>query len=159
MSKSWKRIVAHALKTTTKLDRLKNSVLDLGKKFLDSKHVLKVYFKPSRKNSDFGFLPLPSEPDWLKNYHLIYLLAPEWHFLSVGMSNFILKSFCLLIKKVCNVTLSLDKHKGNWKRRKFIIELLFFCKSYQDKNILNIPDSSVNYQLILHFVLHTLPSA
>ena len=32
--------------------------------------VLKVYFKPSRKNLDFGFLPLPSKPAWLKNDHL-----------------------------------------------------------------------------------------
>jgi hypothetical protein len=27
----------------------------LGKTFLDSKHALKVYFKPSRKNSDFFY--------------------------------------------------------------------------------------------------------
>ena len=29
-----------------------------------------MYFKPSRKNPDFGFLPLPSKPAWLKNDHL-----------------------------------------------------------------------------------------
>ena len=29
-----------------------------------------VYFKPSKKNTDFGFLPLPSKPAWLKNDHL-----------------------------------------------------------------------------------------
>ena len=54
MSKSWKQIVAHAFETTKKFDKLKNRVStwllssgqDLGKKFLDSKHVLKVYFKP-----------------------------------------------------------------------------------------------------------------
>ena len=34
--------------------------------FFDSKHVL----KPGKKNSDFGFLPLPSKPFWLKNDHL-----------------------------------------------------------------------------------------
>ena len=33
-------------------------------------HVLKVYFKPSRKNPDFGFLPLPSKLVWLKNSYL-----------------------------------------------------------------------------------------
>ena len=45
---------------------------DFGKNFLDSKHVLKVYFKPSRKNPDFYFLflPLSSELVWLKTRHL-----------------------------------------------------------------------------------------
>ena len=45
-------------------------ILSLGrefdKKFLDLKHVLKVYFKPSKKNPDFGFLSLSSKPIWLK---------------------------------------------------------------------------------------------
>jgi hypothetical protein len=40
--------------------------LDFLKNVLNSKHVLKVYFKHSRKNPDFLFLPLPSEPIWLK---------------------------------------------------------------------------------------------
>ena len=61
MSKSWKRIVAHAFETIIKFDMLKNWVCtwlpssgqDFGKNFLDSKHVLKVYFKPSMKNPDF----------------------------------------------------------------------------------------------------------
>ena len=44
---------------------------DFGKNFLDSKHVLKLYFKPSRKNPYFLFLSLPSEPLWLKICHLI----------------------------------------------------------------------------------------
>ena len=43
---------------------------DFDKNFLDSNHVLKVYFNPSRKNPDFGFLPLPSEPVWLKTPYL-----------------------------------------------------------------------------------------
>ena len=30
----------------------------------------KMYFKPSRKNTNFGFLPLPSMTIWLKNDHL-----------------------------------------------------------------------------------------
>ena len=38
--------------------------------FLDSNHVLKVYFKPSRKNQDFLFLPLCSVPVWLKIRYL-----------------------------------------------------------------------------------------
>ena len=43
---------------------------DFDKNFLDSKPILKVYLKLSRKNPDFGFLPLPSEPVWLKNLYL-----------------------------------------------------------------------------------------
>ena len=74
MSKSWKGIVAHELKTTyiqiwqaEKLSTwLLSSGQDFSKTFLDSKHVLKVYFKPSRKNQDFLFLPLCSELVWLK---------------------------------------------------------------------------------------------
>ena len=38
--------------------------------FLDSKHVLKIYFKPRRKNPDFGFLPDHILPVWLKIGHL-----------------------------------------------------------------------------------------
>ena len=61
MSKSWKGIAAHELKTTYKFDKLKlstwllSSEQDFGKKLLDSKHVLKVCFKPIRKNPDFYF--------------------------------------------------------------------------------------------------------
>ena len=44
---------------------------EFDEKFLDSKHVLKVYFKPSRKNKDFVFLPVPILPGWLKIPHLI----------------------------------------------------------------------------------------
>ena len=43
---------------------------DFDKNFLDSKHFLKVYFKPSRKNQDFLFLPLPLKPVSLANGHL-----------------------------------------------------------------------------------------
>jgi hypothetical protein len=49
---------------------LLSSGQDFSKKFLDSKHVLKVYFKPSRKNQNFLFLPLCSELVWLKILHL-----------------------------------------------------------------------------------------
>ena len=38
--------------------------------FLDSKHVLNVYFKPSRKNEDFVFLPVQILPVWVKIGHL-----------------------------------------------------------------------------------------
>ena len=43
---------------------------EFDKTFLDSKYVLKVYFKHRVKNPDFGFLPHPSKPAWLKNDHL-----------------------------------------------------------------------------------------
>ena len=69
MSKSWKNCAADELKTTTKFDRL-SSGQDFEKNFLDSKHVLKVCFKPSRKNQDFWFLPLPLQPVSLANGHL-----------------------------------------------------------------------------------------
>jgi hypothetical protein len=41
------------------------------KKFLDSKLVLKVYSKPSWKNTDFVSLPGPILPGWLKILQLI----------------------------------------------------------------------------------------
>ena len=41
-----------------------------NKNFLDSKHILKVHFKPGRKNIDFEFLPLPTLPVSVKNGHL-----------------------------------------------------------------------------------------
>ena len=43
---------------------------EFDENFLDSKHVFKVYFKPSRKNKDFVFLPDPILPGWLKILHL-----------------------------------------------------------------------------------------
>ena len=43
---------------------------EFDEKFLDSKHVLKVYFKPISKNKDFVFLPVPILPFWLKIGHL-----------------------------------------------------------------------------------------
>jgi hypothetical protein len=45
---------------------LLSSGQEFDKKFLDSKYVLKVYFKPSRKKKDFVFLPLPDLPGRLK---------------------------------------------------------------------------------------------
>ena len=62
--------------TTNKFDRSKNWICtwflssgqDFDKNVLDSKHVLKVYFKPSRK--DFVFLLDPILPVWVKILHL-----------------------------------------------------------------------------------------
>ena len=75
MSKSWKEIAAHELETNSRFDRLKNWVpdcsgQDFGKNFIASKHVLKVCFKPSRKNPDFLYLPLCSVLVFLKIHHL-----------------------------------------------------------------------------------------
>ena len=47
---------------------------EFDEKFLDSKYVLKMYFKPSRKNENFVFLPDPILPVWLKILHLIELI-------------------------------------------------------------------------------------
>ena len=71
MSKSWKGIAAHELKTTYKFDKLKlstwllSSEQDFGKKLLDSKHVLKVCFKPSFE----FFFPVPILLISVKNGH------------------------------------------------------------------------------------------
>ena len=53
---------------TNKFGRLKTGVPDISadKNFLDSKHVLKVYFKPSRKDKDFVFITVPILPVWVK---------------------------------------------------------------------------------------------
>ena len=72
---SWKEL---KIIRTSKFDRLKNWVCtwllssgqEFDEKFLDSKHVLKVYFKPSRKNRKNLLLPLSSELLWLKILHL-----------------------------------------------------------------------------------------
>jgi hypothetical protein len=53
---------------------LLSSEKDVDKNFLASKHVLKVYFKPSRKNQDFLFLPLPSKLASMKNGHIFIKL-------------------------------------------------------------------------------------
>jgi hypothetical protein len=50
---------------------LLSSEQEFDEKFLDSKHVLKVYFKPSRKNQNFGFLPLSSKLVRLTNPYLM----------------------------------------------------------------------------------------
>ena len=50
---------------------LLSSGQEFDEKFLDSKYVLKMYFKPSRKNENFVFLPDPILPVWLKILHLI----------------------------------------------------------------------------------------
>jgi hypothetical protein len=60
------------LETTIKFGRLKSDVPDItaqefDENFLDSKHVLKVYFK----NKDFVFLPVPILPVCVKIGHNI----------------------------------------------------------------------------------------
>ena len=52
--------------------KLKNWLPDCSAtdRILESKHFLKVYFKHSRKNQDFWFLPLSSKPGSMKKDHL-----------------------------------------------------------------------------------------
>ena len=83
MSKSWKRIVAHELQTSSKFDLLKKWVTDCSaqdrisaKNFLESKHVFKVYFKYSRKNPDFLLLPF-SSLKLQQNCHLLHQIFWE----------------------------------------------------------------------------------
>ena len=79
MSRIWIEVVSPILVTTNKFGSLKSGIctwyFSSGKEFdenlLDSKHVLKVFFKPSRKKKDFVFLPVPILPVWLKIGHLI----------------------------------------------------------------------------------------
>ena len=58
------------LENTNKFGWLKSGIPAQDKEFdenvLDSKHVLKGYFKPSMKNKDFVFLPVPIFPVWVK---------------------------------------------------------------------------------------------
>ena len=58
---------------------LLSSGQEFDEKFLDSKHVLKVYFKPSREKKYFGFLPLPILPVWLKFLHLKLPASIFWN--------------------------------------------------------------------------------
>ena len=65
--KTFNWIAGPLLETISKFDRLKNWVPDCSgqefdEKILVSEHVLKVYFKPSRQNKDFVFLPDPILP-------------------------------------------------------------------------------------------------
>jgi hypothetical protein len=55
---------------------LLSSGQEFDEKFLDSKHVLKVNFKPSRKQKYFVLLPVPILPGRLKILHLKQLLYP-----------------------------------------------------------------------------------
>ena len=65
MSKSWKRIVAHAFETTNKFDKLKNWVPDCSAQNMSSRCT-------SRPVGEIQiFLPLSFELVWLKIHHLI----------------------------------------------------------------------------------------
>ena len=59
-----------------------SSEQDFDKNFLDSKLVLKVYLKPSRKNQKNLFLPLPSVPVWLKIRYLRILMRSAHFFVN-----------------------------------------------------------------------------
>ena len=71
--------------------------------FFDSNHVLKAYFKPSRKNKDFVFLPVPILPGWLKILHL-KLFYEDAHKVGLGgkilLKPWIWEYFQFLQKKI-----------------------------------------------------------
>ena len=76
MSKIWIEVAGPLLETISNIDWLKNWDLiaqlrtGIWQKFLDSKYVLNVNFKLSRKNNNFIFLPVPILPGWLIILHL-----------------------------------------------------------------------------------------
>ena len=102
----------HSLKRQAKLE-----------KFLYSKHVLKVYFKPSWKNPDFGSLPLPIFPVSVKNGHLrnimismpphfyendgIFIMEITFHFFFVLVHN-----FCKLPKSLASLRTKCEAYFG-----------------------------------------------
>ena len=55
--------------------RFSNFRPNIMRRFFKSKHVLKVYFKPSRKNKDFLFLP---DPDLLVRLKILHLTTPSF---------------------------------------------------------------------------------
>ena len=68
----YKNIFRHVFKIAVH-SRFLSVGQEFDKKFLNSTHVLKVYFKLNRKNPDFVFLPLPTLPASVKNGHLCEL--------------------------------------------------------------------------------------
>ena len=62
--KGWKQIAAHAFETITKFDRLKNWLPE------SSRCTSSPVWKIKILNQDFSFIPLPSEPAWLKIHYL-----------------------------------------------------------------------------------------
>ena len=64
---------------------------DFDKNFLDSKQVLKVYFKPSRKNQDFLFSPLPLLPVFLAHGHLNYI-GTHYIVQNISLFNFLFRN-------------------------------------------------------------------
>jgi hypothetical protein len=74
---------------------LLSSGQEFDERFLDSKHVLKVNCKPSRKNKDLVSLQVPILPGWLKILHL--RAYDDWIFNNLihpfKYSTFFIKSF------------------------------------------------------------------
>ena len=73
MSRIWIEVARPLCETTNKFDRLKSgSGQEFEENFLDSKHVLKVYFKPSRKKIfcifTTSYFACPAENSPLKTY-------------------------------------------------------------------------------------------
>ena len=105
MSRSWKQITWHVFETINKFDRMKSwvpdcSAQDFDKNVSDSKHVFKVYFKPSRKNLNFWFLSLSSKPVWLKTPYLIDIMAIGRPLEIVYFSHFFMFKISSILLKV-----------------------------------------------------------
>ena len=58
--------------STNKFGGLKIGVPAFSAQFLDSKYVLNVYFKPKRKDLDFGFITISTFACLFENHHDLY---------------------------------------------------------------------------------------
>ena len=72
MSKSLKNWFSPLFECTNKLGGLKIGVPAFSAHFLDSKYVLNVYFKPKRKDLDFGFITISTFACLFENHHDLY---------------------------------------------------------------------------------------
>ena len=113
---------------------LLSSGQDFGKKFLDSKHVLKVYFKPRRKNQKKIFLPLPSVPVWLNICYLSRNTKTFFWFVNYVSDGFHSVKYSTVI---CWFFLRLRK-----KKKILLVQSKFFfsvdnSKIYHNKKLLN----------------------
>ena len=98
---------------------------EFDEKFLDSKHVLKVYFKPSRKNKIFVFLPDPILPVWLRILHL--KLSSKFFFLPQAANTTEYQGYTKYLEDVIKVPIKDLVHS---QKSKVITELLLQLHSY-----------------------------
>ena len=117
---------------------------DFDKKFLDLKHVLKVYFKPLRKNQKFWFLPIPSKLASLKNDHLSKNIWFSHLYVLVRTQKIALKS-CILYgpgqlaqnQPKYHILFNKKAHRATY------IERLCFCPTLSWIGSVNLADSTL----------------